>query len=147
MKINRPQRWLLPLLLLALAAPAAYAGNGVLDQIQTAFQSASTGWMTASLNLARPLFFGLAGLEFAWAAINYTLRKNDLGELLTSITLKILGIAFFAMLLTEAPTWIPPSPTASSRPGRPSAAAGRRPFQARSGRQKFWTLASIPRRK
>ncbi|CDW95860.1 putative Type IV secretory pathway TrbL components-like protein [Thiomonas arsenitoxydans] len=108
MKINRPQRWLLPLLLLALAAPAAYAGNGVLDQIQTAFQSASTGWMTASLNLARPLFFGLAGLEFAWAAINYTLRKNDLGELLTSITLKILGIAFFAMLLTEAPTWIPP---------------------------------------
>lgn len=105
--ISRIARWLLALLPLLLA-PAAYAGNGVLDQIQTAFQSASTGWMTASLNLARPLFFGLAGLEFAWAAINYTLRKNDLGELLTSMTLKILGIAFFAMLLTEAPTWIPP---------------------------------------
>ena len=101
-------RWLLLSLPLLLLAPAAYAGNGVLDQIQGAFQSASTGWMTASLNLARPLFFGLAGLEFAWAAINYTLRKNDLGELLTSMTLKILGIAFFAMLLTEAPTWIPP---------------------------------------
>lgn len=102
-------RWLL-LSLPLLLAPAAYAANGagVLDQIQGAFQSASTGWMTASLNLARPLFFGLAGLEFAWAAINYTLRKNDLGELLTSMTLKILGIAFFAMLLTEAPTWIPP---------------------------------------
>ena len=104
----RITRWLLALLPLMLLAPAAYAGNGVLDQIQGAFQSASTGWMTASLNLARPLFFGLAGLEFAWAAINYTLRKNDLGELLTSMTLKILGIAFFAMLLTEAPTWIPP---------------------------------------
>ncbi len=108
MKFNRPQRWLLPLLLLSLATPSAYAGNGVLDQIQGTFQQASTGWMSASLNLARPLFFGLAGLEFAWAAINYTLRKNDLGELLTSMTLKILGIAFFAMLLTEAPTWIPP---------------------------------------
>lgn len=106
--ISRIARWLLALLPLLLLAPAAYAGTGVLDQIQTAFQSASTGWMTASLNLARPLFFGLAGLEFAWAAINYTLRKNDLGELLTSMTLKILGIAFFAMLLTEAPTWIPP---------------------------------------
>jgi type IV secretion system protein TrbL len=108
MKHNRFARWLLPILLLSLAVPSAYAGNGVLDQIQGTFQSASTGWMSASLNLARPLFFGLAGLEFAWAAINYTLRKNDLGELLTSMTLKILGIAFFAMLLTEAPTWIPP---------------------------------------
>lgn len=108
MKRNRPIHWLLPLLLLSLAAPSAYAGNGVLDQIQGTFQQASTGWMSSSLNLSRPLFFGLAGLEFAWAAINYTLRKNDLGELLTSMTLKILGIAFFAMLLTEAPAWIPP---------------------------------------
>lgn len=108
MKHNRFARWLLPLLLLSLAVPSAYAGNGVLDQIQGTFQQASTGWMSSSLNLARPLFFGLAGLEFAWAAINYTLRKNDLGELLTAMTLKILGIAFFAMLLTEAPTWIPP---------------------------------------
>ncbi|MHB1666532.1 P-type conjugative transfer protein TrbL [Thiomonas sp.] len=108
MKRNRSVRWLLLVLLLSLAVPSAYAGNGVLDQIQGTFQQASTGWMSSSLNLARPLFFGLAGLEFAWAAMNYTLRKNDLGELLTSMTLKILGIAFFAMLLTEAPTWIPP---------------------------------------
>jgi type IV secretion system protein TrbL len=64
--------------------------------------------MSTALNLARPLFFGLAGLEFAWAAINYTLRKNDLGELITAMTLKILGIAFFAMILTEDQTWIPP---------------------------------------
>ncbi|SCC94674.1 putative Type IV secretory pathway TrbL components-like protein [Thiomonas sp. X19] len=107
MKLNRSARWLLPLLL-ALACAPADAGNGVLDQIQSTFQTASTGWMTSALGLARPLFFGLAAIEFSWAAINYTLRKNDLGELLTSMTLKILGIAFFAMLLTEAPTWIPP---------------------------------------
>ncbi|MHB1668680.1 MAG: P-type conjugative transfer protein TrbL [Thiomonas sp.] len=107
MKLNRSARWLPPLLL-ALACAPAYAGNGVLDQIQNTFQTASTGWMTSALGLARPLFFGLAAIEFSWAAINYTLRKNDLGELITSMTLKILGIAFFAMLLTEAPTWIPP---------------------------------------
>lgn len=108
MKTNRLQRWLPLVLPLLFLAPAAYAGNGVLDQIQSSFQQASTGWMSSALNLARPLFFGLAAIEFAWAAINYTLRKNDLGELLTSITLKILGIAFFAMVLTEAPNWIPP---------------------------------------
>lgn len=108
MKTNRLQRWLLLVLPLLFLAPAAYAGNGVLDQIQSSFQQASTGWMSSALNLARPLFFGLAAIEFAWAAINYTLRKNDLGELLTSVTLKILGIAFFAMVLTEAPNWIPP---------------------------------------
>jgi type IV secretion system protein TrbL len=108
MKTHTPARWLFPLALVLAFTPAAYAGNGVLDQIQGAFQSASTGWMSTALNLARPLFFGLAGLEFAWAAINYTLRKNDLGELITAMTLKILGIAFFAMVLTMAPTWIPP---------------------------------------
>ncbi len=117
MKLNRFARWLPPLLL-ALACAPAYAGNGVLDQIQSTFQTASTGWMTSALGLARPLFFGLAAIEFSWAAINYTLRKNDLGELITSMTLKILGIAFFAMLLTEAPTWIPPIINSFTQAGR-----------------------------
>ncbi|MGO9445032.1 MAG: P-type conjugative transfer protein TrbL [Thiobacillaceae bacterium] len=93
------------LLILGFAFPAW--GANALDTIQQNFQSASSGWMSAALPFANHLFAGLAALEFAWSGIQFVLRKNDLPEFLTSVTLKILSIAFFFTLLTMAPQWIP----------------------------------------
>ncbi|MGO9443747.1 MAG: P-type conjugative transfer protein TrbL [Thiobacillaceae bacterium] len=93
------------LLLFGMAEPAAAANT--LDQIQQNFQSASSGWMSAALPYANHLFGGLAALEFSWAGVQYLLRKNDLPEFLTSVTLKIVSLGFFFSLLTMAPTWVP----------------------------------------
>ena len=94
---------------LALAATSApaWAVGGVLDSVQQTIQTASSGWMAISLSYAKHLFFGLAGLEFVWSAIQITLRKNDLPDIIVGTLFKVLSLAFFAMLLTLAPTWIP----------------------------------------
>lgn len=93
------------LLLLGMAEPAV--GANTLDQIQQNFQTASSGWMSAALPYANHLFGGLAALEFSWAGVQYLLRRNDLPEFLTSVTLKIVSLGFFFTLLTMAPTWVP----------------------------------------
>jgi type IV secretion system protein TrbL len=92
-------------LCLGFAEPALAANT--LDQIQSNFQSASSGWMSAALPYANHLFGGLAALEFSWAGVQYLLRKNDLPEFLSSVTLKIVSLGFFYTLLTMAPSWIP----------------------------------------
>jgi type IV secretion system protein TrbL len=88
-----------------IAEPALAAG--ALDQIQQQYQTASSSWMNAAIPYANHLFTGLAALEFSWAGIQFLLRKNDLPEFLTSVTLKVLSIGFFFTLLTMAPIWLP----------------------------------------
>ncbi len=98
--------WLTLAVVAATSEPARAVG-GVLDSVQQTIQTASSGWMATSLGYAKSLFFGLAGLEFIWSAIQITLRKNDLPDIIVGTLFKVLSLAFFAMLLTEAPTWIP----------------------------------------
>ncbi len=110
-------RWSLLLLTLLLAPVAAHAqiappaisasGAGFLTNLQNQFQGATTGWMTQALTLAKGLFVGLAGLDIAWTGINWLLKKNDLSDFIAAFVLKMLSLAFFYMLLAEAPTWIP----------------------------------------
>lgn len=88
-----------------LCIPEAYAGG--LDNVANGFQAASAGWMTNAEGYAKNLFLGLAGLEFCWSAIQYTLKKGDLPDFIASVTLKVMGIGFFYSLLVMAPSWIP----------------------------------------
>lgn len=91
---------------LVIAAPHVLA-EGVLDTISNAAKTASSGWMTKSLEYATTLFFGLAALEFAWSAIQLTLKKSELSEIAVATLFKVMSIAFFAMLLIKAPEWVP----------------------------------------
>ncbi|MHB1668915.1 P-type conjugative transfer protein TrbL [Thiomonas sp.] len=109
-------RWSLLLFTLLLAPVIAHAatppaisasGPGFLTNLQNQFQGATTGWMTQALTLAKGLFVGLAGLDIAWTGINWLLKKNDLSDFIAAFVLKMLSLAFFYMLLAEAPTWIP----------------------------------------
>lgn len=81
--------------------------TGVLDSVDQTIQAASTSWMGTALGYANTLFFGLAGLEFTWSAIQLTLKKNDLPDIIVGTLFKVMSLAFFAMILNEAPTWIP----------------------------------------
>jgi len=110
-----------------LFAPEAHATAG-LDTVANSFQAASAGWMTNAEGYAKSLFLGLAGLEFTWAGIQYTLRKGDLPDFLASVTLKVLGIGFFYSLLIEAPTWVPAIMNSFSQAGTAIGGAGSTPM-------------------
>jgi type IV secretion system protein TrbL len=84
----------------------AYAA-GMMDTLVSQVQSASGGWMSTALGYATNLFFGLAALEFAWSAIQLTLKKSELSEIMVGTLFKVMSLSFFAMVLIKAPEWIP----------------------------------------
>jgi type IV secretion system protein TrbL len=93
-------------LLLFGLKPMAYAA-GMMDTLVSQVQSASGGWMSTALGYATNLFFGLAALEFAWSAIQLTLKKSELSEIMVGTLFKVMSLSFFAMVLIKAPEWIP----------------------------------------
>lgn len=106
--------WLI-VLVGALTGPLALAqitptipSNGVMDNLANLMGSRATAWITTAQSFARNIFYGLAAIEVTWAGIEYTLRKNELGDLIVSILFKLLAICFFYFVLINlAPTWVP----------------------------------------
>lgn len=90
----------------AMSAETASA-QGMLDTVVNSAAGASNGWMQQSLEFAKTLFFGLAAIEFAWAAIQLTLQKGELSDLAVGLLMKIVTISFFSMMLVYAPDWLP----------------------------------------
>jgi len=93
-------------LLLCGITPWASAA-GMMDTLVSQVQGASGGWMATALGYATNLFFGLAALEFAWSAIQLTLKKSELSEIMVGTLFKVMSLSFFAMVLIKAPEWIP----------------------------------------
>ncbi len=93
-------------LLLMASMPLANAA-GMMDTLVSQVQSASGGWMAGALGYATNLFFGLAAIEFAWSAIQLTLKKSELSEIMVGTLFKVMSLSFFAMVLIKAPEWIP----------------------------------------
>ncbi len=93
-------------LLLLGIAPLANAA-GMMDTLVSQVQGASGGWMSSALGYAKTLFFGLAAIEFAWSAIQLTLKKSELSEIMVGTLFKVMSLSFFAMVLIKAPEWIP----------------------------------------
>ena len=87
---------------------ATAAKGGLFDNTVNAFNGASSSWLSNANGIAGHIFWGLAGIEFVWAAINWVLRKHEIGDLLASVFFKIMSIMFFYWLAIQyAPTWIP----------------------------------------
>ena len=93
-------------LLLCGIVPFANAA-GMMDTLVSQVQGASGGWMSSALGYAKNLFFGLAAIEFAWSAIQLTLKKSELSEIMVGTLFKVMSLSFFAMVLIKAPEWIP----------------------------------------
>jgi len=93
-------------LLLCCASQWANAA-GMMDTLVSQVQAASGGWMSNALGYAKTLFFGLAAIEFAWSAIQLTLKKSELSEIMVGTLFKVMSLSFFAMILIKAPNWIP----------------------------------------
>lgn len=96
----------LPEIAWAEYGPALQPGT-VFDGLTSTFKNSSAGWMTAAQGYAQNLFLSLAAIEFTWAAIQLTMKKGELPDLIASTMMKVVGIGFFYSLLMVAPTWIP----------------------------------------
>lgn len=94
-------------LLLLCCVPQWANAAGMMDTLVSQVQAASGGWMSSALGYAKTLFFGLAAIEFAWSAIQLTLKKSELSEIMVGTLFKVMSLSFFAMVLIKAPTWIP----------------------------------------
>ncbi|MDR0479785.1 MAG: P-type conjugative transfer protein TrbL [Burkholderiaceae bacterium] len=87
---------------------ASQAKGGLFDSTVSSFYGASSSWLTNASGIASHIFWALAAIEFTWAAINWVLRKHEIGDLLASVFFKIMSIMFFYWLaISYAPTWIP----------------------------------------
>lgn len=109
-KTNQPDAAFWMLLVAAcslfLVSPAAFAAD-ILDTITSSYQSASSGWFSTLQAYAHTLFWLLAAIELAWAAITWTFEKDAIPSFTAAFVKKIMGISFFYALLLYASTWIP----------------------------------------
>jgi len=84
-------------------------GSNALDEIPNIFCNATMSWLSNGLQNAQRFFFLLVGIELAWSAILWVFQKENLGELLASFIVKMMGVWFFYGLLLNGVTsnWLP----------------------------------------
>jgi len=93
-------------LILMLTAQSAMA-QGFLDGILNQAEAMTAGWTNTAIQIAMGLFALLVVIDFTWFAMQQTLKKAEISELLVSLMFKVVAIFFFFTLLVMAPTWIP----------------------------------------
>lgn len=84
-----------------------FSSPGTLNSVVNDFNNATSNWLSNGTTVALHIFGMLAVLEFVWTGMTLLLRKNDLGDVITGVTMKILSLSFFYMLIIEGATWIP----------------------------------------
>jgi type IV secretion system protein TrbL len=96
-----------------IGGPCPQTGGNILDAIVNPFCTAVTGtsntpgWLANGLAYAQRFFLILVGIELAWSAILWVFQKEQLGELLASFILKMMGMWFFFGVILNAQTWLP----------------------------------------
>ena len=78
----------------------------ILHDIEQSFESATSGWYAAVFPFASSLFFALVAIELTWAAIRWTLERDDGVSILISLFRHIVAVSFFWALLLHAPEWM-----------------------------------------
>jgi type IV secretion system protein TrbL len=93
------------LVLFAGQVQAAESAGATLDKIVTLYRDNAASWQTMLTNLALSLFWLLAAIEFAFAALRLAFRGADISEWLAEVTNQVLFIGFFLVLLTNSSAW------------------------------------------
>ena len=86
--------------------PIPYA-QGALDTLNNDFAAHYQSWMSYTESVAKHIFAGLAMLELGYAGLKWLLQKNDIGDFVAGLLLKLVGLLFFYTVLTMAPSWVP----------------------------------------
>lgn len=89
--------------ILGVAEPAFAQDGSVLTDLQNSMSAAAKSWETRLLDAARSLFWILAGIEFAIAAVWLALAAPALDTMLAELVRRVMYIGFFLFLLTTGP--------------------------------------------
>lgn len=99
--------WLVMACCLFVSMGASAAEAGWLDGILRNYDGLKRTWYTLIKDYARNLFWLLVLVDVGWSAVIYALEKEDVGDIVKSLTKKIFTIGFFWALLHFSDTWIP----------------------------------------
>jgi type IV secretion system protein TrbL len=106
--MRRTTLFLFPgLLLLALVLLPEAAHAQVFDDVRSAYDTASSQWLTRLLPVAQHTFAGLAVIELAVSALLWGLRRTSIEEICANFLLKFLVLSFCYTLITFFPLWVP----------------------------------------
>jgi type IV secretion system protein TrbL len=78
--------------------------NNGLNELPNVYCNAAIGWLDTALTNATRFFTLLVGIEFAWTLILWTLQKENLGELVSAMVIKVMGVSFFYFILLNQGT-------------------------------------------
>jgi type IV secretion system protein TrbL len=88
-----------------IAQPAIAQEGSVLTELQKQVTTAAKGWETTVMDAARSLFWILATIEIAIAAVWLALQAASLDSWFAELVRRIMFIGFFAFVLKEGPTF------------------------------------------
>ncbi len=95
----------LALLLIFLSSPTLAQDGTVLTNLENQMQAATAGWQARVMDAARSLFWILAGIEFAIAAIWLAIQAPSLDSWFAELVRRILFIGFFVFVLEQGPAF------------------------------------------
>ncbi|MEO5326390.1 P-type conjugative transfer protein TrbL [Mesorhizobium sp. CC13] len=93
------------LLSFTLAVPAFAQQGQVLTELENQVSTAAKGWETTIIDAARSLFWILAGIEVAIAAVWLAIQAASLDSWFAELVRRIMFIGFFAFVLDQGPTF------------------------------------------
>jgi type IV secretion system protein TrbL len=99
-------RGILPACMLLIAAHPALSQQGsVLTSLQSQMSVAAKGWEQTITDAAKSLFWILAAIEIAIAAVWLALQAASLDTWFAELVRRIMFIGFFAFVLTQGPSF------------------------------------------
>lgn len=109
--------------LLLLLIPETSFAQILLDNIAGKYEAGAMKWQPIITEYAKSLFWHLAELDFIWTTIVWVKDRKEFGEVLASLTGKILSLLFFFSLLLMASDWMPAIINSFSQIGKNAATA------------------------
>jgi type IV secretion system protein TrbL len=91
--------------LLIACAPALAQQGSVLTTLENQVMTAARGWQTTVMNAARSLFWILAGIEVAIAAVWLAINTASLDSWFAELVRRIMFIGLFAFILDQGPSF------------------------------------------
>jgi P-type conjugative transfer protein TrbL len=79
----------------------------ILTDITQQFSHATSGWHAYLFPIANKLFATLGVIEITWAAIWWSLEKQEANSLFVEMLKRIVSIGLFYSILLYSSTWIP----------------------------------------